>query len=234
MLHIQKQIQKNANKEKAKVYQRFFKTGKWEYGEGDVFLGLTVPQSRIIAKQFLDLSFVDIETLLQSKYHEERLIGLLILVENYKNKKTTLQQKKKIYHFYIQNTAFVNNWDLVDSSADKIVGEFLSDKKKDLLHKLVASKNIWERRIAIVATFAFIRKNQFQETFQITEKLLNDNHDLLHKAAGWMLREAGKRNQEQLELFLQQHYKKMPRTMLRYSIERFDEGKRKRYLIGTM
>lgn len=230
MLLIQKQIRNHANPEKAKIYQRFFKTGKGEYGEGDIFLGLTVPQSRVIARQFLSLSFEDIKILLQSKYHEERLIALLILVENFKNKKTTKEQKEKIYLFYLQNTKYVNNWDLVDLSADKIVGEFLFDKEKKPLHKLVTSKNLWERRIAIIATFAFIRKKQFCETFQITEKLLHDNHDLLHKAAGWMLREAGKRDQAELELFLKQHYKKMPRTMLRYAIERFEEEKRLQYL----
>ena len=229
MEELTKTLQQKANQEKARIYQRFFKTGKGEYGEGDVFLGLTVPETRAIAKQFSHISLNEIKQHLNSKFHEERLAALLILVNNYQKTKD-----EEIVKFYLNNTKLVNNWDLVDLTADKIIGSNLLDKDKSILYKLVESNNLWERRIAIISTFAFIKNNQFEDALNISKTLLKDKHDLIHKAVGWMLREVGKRNQETLENFLKQHYKLMPRTMLRYAIEKFPEALRKMYLKGNI
>ena len=225
---LRNDLQKAKNKEKSLIYQKFFKTGKGEYGEGDVFLGLTVPQSRKIALKYSDLSKKEISSLFQSKIHEERLIALLILVNNYKN------NKEDIVNYYLSSSKYINNWDLVDLSADKILGAFLLDKEKSILYKLAQSSNIWERRIAIISTFHFIKNNQFEETTKISEILLKDNHDLIHKAVGWMLREMGKRDIKILESFLKSNYKNMSRTTLRYAIERFPEETRKKYLRGKI
>lgn len=253
-----------ANPEKAKTLQRFFKTGKGEYGEGDIFLGIPVPQVRKISKKYLNLTIQEIDSLLESKIHEERLIALLILVEKFKtsrfarstkkynanldgtqesknrsakildeNKKNKIEQRR-IFDYYLANTKNVNNWDLVDLSAEKIVGEFLNNEDKSILYHLAKSKNIWERRIAIISTFNFIKKRKFGETLAVSEILLKDEQDLIHKAVGWMLREVGKRDKNVLELFLKTHYKEMPRTMLRYAIEKFPEEKRKAYLKGEI
>lgn len=230
MKSFKEELNSKANPEKAKILQRFFKTGKGQYGEGDIFLGITVPESREIAKKFPSLPLDQIKFHLQSKIHEERLIALLILVENYKKSK----EKIKIVNFYLENTDKINNWDLVDLTADKILGNYLLNKNKNTLYKLAKSDNIWERRIAIISTFHFIKNNQFQDTFQISQILLNDKHDLIHKAVGWMLREIGKRNQEELERFLKENYKSIPRTSLRYAIERFPEDKRQMYLKGAI
>ena len=221
-------LQKLENSQKAKILSRFFKTGKGEYGEGDIFLGITVPQTRSIAKKYTNLNLKDLEKLLSSKIHEHRLIALLILIENYR--KDSIEHKNSIFNFYLKNTKFINNWDLVDLSAPNIVGNFLLDKDKSILYNLAKSSNLWEKRIAIISTFAFIRLYKFKHTLKISEVLMNDNHDLIHKAVGWMLREVGKRNKEVEEKFLNQHYMKMPRTMLRYAIEKFDNNKRKKYL----
>ena len=221
-------FQKLRNPQKAKILSRFFKTGKGEYGEGDIFLGITVPQTRAIAKKYTHLNLKDLEKLLSSKIHEYRLIALLILIENYK--KASIENKNLIFNFYIKNTKFINNWDLVDLSAPHIVGNFLLDKDKSILYNLAKSSNLWEKRIAIISTYAFIRLYKFKHTLKISEILMNDNHDLIHKAVGWMLREVGKRNKEVEEKFLNQHYMKMPRTMLRYAIEKFENNKRKKYL----
>ena len=221
-------LQKLENSQKAKILSRFFKTGKGEYGEGDIFLGITVPQTRAIAKKYTHLNLKDLEKLLSSKIHEYRLIALLILIENYK--KASIENKNLIFNFYIKNTKFINNWDLVDLSAPHIVGNFLLDKDKSILYNLAKSSNLWEKRMAIISTFAFIRLYKFKHTLKISEVLMKDNHDLIHKAVGWMLREVGKRNKEVEERFLNQYYKKMPRTMLRYAIEKFDNNKRKKYL----
>ena len=221
-------FQKLRNPQKAKILSRFFKTGKGEYGEGDIFLGITVPQTRAIAKKYTHLNLKDLEKLLSSKIHEYRLIALLILIENYK--KASIENKNLIFNFYIKNTKFINNWDLVDLSAPHIVGNFLLDKDKSILYNLAKSSNLWEKRIAIISTYAFIRLYKFKHTLKISEILMNDNHDLIHKAVGWMLREVGKRNKDVEEKFLNQHYKKMPRIMLRYAIEKFDNNKRKKYL----
>ncbi len=216
------------NKEKAKILAGFFKTGKGEYGEGDIFLGISVPESRKIAKQYTFLPPSEILLLLQNKIHECRLVALLILVEKFKSSDSL--QQKEIIDFYLRNTKYINNWDLVDLSADKILGAHLFDKNKVILHQLAESNNLWERRIAIISTFHFIKKNKFDETLHIAELLLHDRHDLIHKAVGWMLREVGKRNKMVEEEFLKKHYKIMPRTMLRYAIEKFPEEERKEYL----
>ncbi len=227
---LKKETLSKANPEKARILKTFFKTGKGEYGEGDSFLGITVPESRKIAIKYSHLSLSDINELLESKIHEERLVALLILVNNYKSS----QEKENIFNFYLKNTKYINNWDLVDLSADKIVGDHLINKDKSILYNLAKSNNIWERRISIISTFHFIKNNQFDDTLKISKILLNDTHDLIHKAVGWMLREIGKRVQEVEEHFLKQHYKLMPRTMLRYAIEKFPEEKRNAYLKGAV
>jgi len=230
--HVNKEIEKYSNKEKAKLLQGFFKTGKGEYGEGAVFLGITVPKQRQIAERFKDIGLNEIQELLNSQIHEKRLIALLILVERFK--KSDEKGKKEIFEFYLNNTKRINNWDLVDLSAPNIVGAFLLDKNRDTLHKLAISENLWEKRISIISTFAFIRNNEVEDTLNISKSLLRDKHDLIHKAVGWALREVGKKNQEALEDFLRKHYKIMPRTMLRYSIEKFPEEKRQKYIKGKI
>ncbi|MFC1727052.1 DNA alkylation repair protein [Patescibacteria group bacterium] len=214
--------------QKAKDLGRFFKTGPGEYGEGDVFWGLTVPQQRLVAKKFIDLPLVEIKRLLGDKVHEVRLTSLLILVSKFQ--KAGEKERQAIVDLYLKNTRFVNNWDLVDLSAPRILGAYLLDRDRSLLYKLAKSKNLWEKRISVLATFAFIREKQFRDSLKISEILLNDNHDLIHKAVGWMLREVGKQDQAIEEKFLKKHYRKMPRTMLRYAIERFEEKKRQFYL----
>jgi len=225
---LKKDLQYLANPEKAKILQRFFKTGKGEYGEGDLFLGITVPEQRKLAKKYYALSQKELQRLLSSSYHEHRLTSLLILVIKYS--KSDESGKQGIADFYLKNTRHINNWDLVDSSADKIIGDYLLGRERSILYKLAESENIWERRIAIMATFRFIKNNQFKDTLKISELLLKDNHDLIHKAVGWMLRETGKRDMATEEAFLMKHYKKMPRTMLRYAIEKFDQQRRRTYL----
>ena len=225
---LKQDLQKLADTEKAKTLQRFFKTGKGEYGEGDVFLGITVPDQRKIAKKHSDSTLKEVQKLLSGKIHEHRLTALLILVIKYN--KADERGKKEIVDFYLKNTKNINNWDLVDLSADKILGAYLIDKDKSILYKLVRSDNLWDRRIAIMATFHFIKNGKFKDTLKISGMLLNDKHDLIHKAVGWMLRETGKREQATEERFLKKYYKNMPRTMLRYATEQFDENKRKFYL----
>ncbi len=224
--NVKKELNKLANQEKAKIMQRFFKTGKGQYGEGDIFIGLKVPEQREIAKKYINLNLNEIEKLLKSEIHEYRLTALLILTYQFPESK----QKEKIINFYLKNTKYINNWDLVDLSADKILGEYLINKNKDILYKLAKSNNLWEKRTAIISCFNFIKNNQFDDALKISEILLNDEHDLIHKAVGWMLREIGKRNIKEEEVFLKKHYKQMPRTMLRYSIERFPDKKRKFYM----
>ena len=227
--NLQKDLEKLKNPEKAKILARFFKTGKGEYGEGDIFLGIQVPDTRKIAKKYTNLDFKDVEELLRSKIHEHRLAALLVLREKFT--KANNKEKAKIFNFYLKNTKKINNWDLVDLSAEQIIGSYLKDKDKLILSRLAKSNNLWEKRISIISTFSYIKSNQFEETFRISEILLNDKHDLIHKAVGWMLREIGKRDQRVEEIFLKKHYKEMPRTMLRYAIEKFDEDKRKFYLM---
>jgi len=226
---LKKELSDLANPEQAKVLQRFFKTGKGEYGEGDIFLGVTVPIQRKIAKKYSGIGLYKLQELIKSAIHEHRLISLIILIEKYNN--SDEEDKGNIFNFYLKNTKNINNWDLVDISAPKVFGNFLFDKKKNVLYKLANSNNLWERRIAIVSTFDFIRREEFADTLRIAELLLKDEHDLIHKAVGWMLREVGKRDVIILEDFLKEHYKEMPRTMLRYAIEKFPEEKRKIYLM---
>ncbi len=225
-------INKMSNPEQAKILSLFFKTGNGEYGEGDEFLGIKVPVSRRLAKQFKDLTLEEIQDLLNSSIHEERLIALFILTEQFR--KGDEKKKDNIYKFYLNNTKHVNNWDLVDLSAEKIVGAYLLDKNKSILFKLARSKNLWERRIAVMSTFHFIKNGVYDSTLEISNILLKDKHDLIHKAVGWMLREIGKRNLKAEEEYLKKHYKTMPRTMLRYAIEKFPEKKRQAYLKGEV
>ena len=221
-----------ANPNKAEFLAGFFKTGKGQYAEGDCFLGITVPAIRQLARQFRQLGLTDCERLLQSAYNDERLLALLILVEQYQKGDAGI--KNKVYQVYLNNRHRVNNWNLVDSSASCIVGAHLLRQDRSLLYQLAQSRSLWERRIAVLATFAFIRAGDFADTLKLTEQLLGDKHDLMHKACGWMLREVGKRNQSVLEGFLRQHYAVMPRTMLRYAIERFAPTKRIGYLTGKI
>jgi len=258
-----------ANKEKAKQLQRFFKTNKGEYGEGDICIGVVVPDQRKVACEFKDAGFLVIKKLLASKVHEHRLTGAIILVNQFKEADKEYKRysqprhselvsrsyiprqtykilkrvqddgggahskshnmRGKIFDFYLKNTRRINNWDLVDLSAPYL-GAHLLDCDRSIIYQLAKSKNIWERRIAIMFTYAFIRENQLEDTFRVAELLLRDEHDLIHTAVGWMLREAGKRDQRAEELFLEKHYKHMPRTMLRYAIEKFSESKRKQYM----
>ena len=221
-----------ANKEIAEHSQRFFKTGKGEYGESDIFLGIRVPVLRKLVNKYRGISLEEVSKLLHSKFHEERLLAVLMLVQLFKTGGD--EEQKQIYNLYLDNIEFINNWDIVDISAGNIVGAYLHQKDKALLYRLVYADNLWERRISIISTFYFIRQNEFDDTLKIAEILLNDKEDLIQKAVGWMLREVGKREIEIEEEFLQEHYMKMPRTMLRYAIEKFPETKRKMYLRGEV
>jgi 3-methyladenine DNA glycosylase AlkD len=228
---VKQDLQAFADPEKAKTFLRFFKTGKGEYGEGDVFIGVKVPDQRKVAKTYYkEISIREIEKLITSKIHEHRLTALLILT--YKYPKASLEEQKEIVDFYLAHTNYINNWDLIDLSAPKILGEYLLDKSKErqILYKFAKSKSLWERRIAILSTYTFIRAGQFDYTLAISEILLKDEHDLIHKGVGWMLREVGNINLKVEEDFLKKHFKKMPRTMLRYAIEKFDEKRRKFYM----
>ena len=230
--NITKRLRKLGNKRKAAISRRFFKTGPGEYGEGDIFIGIRVPELRKLAKEYHDLPIEEIENLLQSQIHEERLLALFILVGVFS--KADDAMRKSLYELYLKNTKFINNWDLVDASAEHIIGAYLMDKSKKPLYLLAQSKNMWERRISIMATFYFIKQHEFSETLKIAKILLLDREDLIHKAVGWMLREIGKRHQKTEEFFLKAHYNRMPRTMLRYAIEKFPETKRQQYLKGRM
>ncbi len=231
MNHIKQLLQSYADEEKAQNSLRFFKTGKGEYGEGDVFIGVTVPTQRKVAKQYYkDTTIEEAFELLKSKIHEHRLTALLILV--YKFQKSSIKEQERIANLYLKNAQYVNNWDLVDSSAHFILGPYLLQypEKRKILYILVKSKNLWERRIAIMTTFAFIKAEDYDDCLKLAKILLNDNHDLIHKAVGWMLREVGNRDLVTEESFLKEHFQKMPRTMLRYAIEKFSEEKRRFYL----
>ncbi len=225
---VVKEIKKYSSKEKAKTSQWFFKTEKGQYGFGDVFVGLTVPEMRIVSKKFNEIDLVQVQKLLNSKIHEERFIGLTIM--DLKFSKANNLLKKKIVDLYIKNTNNINNWDLVDTSASYILGQYLLDKKRDILYKLSKSKSLWERRISIIATYRFIKEGQFRDTLAISKNLLNDKEDLIHKAVGWMLREVGKKDEKILIKFLTDNISILPRTTLRYAIERFDDIRRKKFL----
>ncbi|MEK6873628.1 MAG: DNA alkylation repair protein [Nanoarchaeota archaeon] len=227
---IKSDLKKLAKKEKIPIYQNFFKTSHGQYGEGDIFIGVSVPNTRKVAKKYQNVSLNVIEKLLTSKIHEERLCAFEILC--FKYEKSIDEEKREIYNFCLENRKGMNNWDLVDLTAPYIIGDFLSNKNKEreILYKLAKSNNLWDKRISIISTAAFIKNNQFQDTIKISEILLKDKHDLIQKAVGWMLREVGKRDKKTLLDFLNKHYRKMPRTMLRYSIEKFPEPERKKYL----
>jgi 3-methyladenine DNA glycosylase AlkD len=211
--------------------KQFFKTGKGEYGEGDRFLGIRVPMIRQQVRKRRDTPLSEATKLLQSPYHEERLFALLLLVHQFD--KGDDKQRGLIYRLYLNSTKHINNWDLVDSSAPYIVGPHLADKDRRVIHRLSRSKSLWERRIAVMSTCHFVKRNQFDDTLELAESLLADEEDLIHKAVGWMLREVGKRDGAAERGFLRKHYRDMPRTMLRYAIEQFPERERKRYLAGT-
>jgi 3-methyladenine DNA glycosylase AlkD len=230
--NIQRKLQELGSREKAEVLQRFFKTGPGEYGEGDIFIGVKVPELRKLAKEYKGITVKEVKQLLRSAIHEERLLALFILVRKYSKGNET--EKKRIYELYLKSTQFINSWDLVDVSAHHIIGAFLVDKGKEPLYRLAKSMNLWERRISIISTFYFIKHDKYEETLKISEILLKDEHDLIHKAVGWMLREIGKRHMPTEEKFLRKHYKRMPRTMLRYAIEKFPEDKRQEYLKGKI
>ncbi|MBS3166082.1 DNA alkylation repair protein [Candidatus Woesearchaeota archaeon] len=231
-------MQQLANPEKAKLLSGFFKTGKGEYGEGDIFWGIVVPEQRKIAQKYIELSLPEIQKLLSSKIHEHRLTALIILTLQYKKEEKEKGEqegektREKIFNFYLNNTKYINNWDLVDLSAPNIVGSYLlhKDSKDRLILYKLAKSHLWDRRISILATFTFIKNNQLEDSLKLAEILLNDKHDLIHKAVGWMLREIGKRDQSVEEKFLNKHYQTMPRTMLRYAIEKFDEKKKRYYM----
>ncbi len=223
-------LESKASAEKADALSRFFKMGKGQYGEGDIFFGVVVPEQRKIAREFRELSFSEIEKLLASPYHEARLTGLLVLTYAYGC--ADGEKKKRIYDFLLDHRAAMNNWDLVDTIAPKIVGGYLLSHRSErkLLRTFSKSENLWERRIAIVSTFAFIRDGEFDETLAICKTLLGDRHDLIHKATGWMLREVGKRDEPTLRGFLDTHASLMPRTMLRSAIERMREAEKGKYM----
>jgi 3-methyladenine DNA glycosylase AlkD len=225
---IKTELENLGDLEKKEKLQKYFKTGKGEYGEGDIFLWISVGEQRKIAKRYRELEIQSVEKLLHSKIHEYRLVALLILVEKFK--KANQDERKNIVELYLNNTEWINNWDLVDLSAHKILGEYLKNKTKTILYNLAESEDLWERRISIISTFALIRNGDYNESLKIAEMLLNDEHDLIHKAVGWMLREVGKRDQVKEEAFLMKFYKTMPRTMLRYSIEKFDKNKKQFYM----
>lgn len=229
---LKKALAQNSSAVKAEKAKRFFKTAKGEYGEGDIFIGVSVPDIRLVAKEYADTPLKEISQLLDSKIHEERLLGGILLVNRYK--KSKINEQKEIYHFFLRNRRSMNNWDLVDTTAPNIIGEycFQSGLHRDM-DKLLKSKHHWDRRMAILSTFAFIRKNQLQLTFEYARHLMPDKEDLMHKATGWMLREAGKRDLKSLEHFIQEHGREMPRTMLRYSIEKFPIKKREKILRDT-
>jgi 3-methyladenine DNA glycosylase AlkD len=229
-LNLINDLQKLANKKQAEILSRFFKTGKGQYGEGDIFWGIKVPIQREVAKKFKEILIKELQKTINHPVHEVRLTSALILT--YKFPKSSVEQKKEIVNFYLKNTKYFNNWDLVDLSAPKILGEYFlkNPDEKEILYKLAKSKNLWEKRIAMLTTYTFIKKKEFNDALKISEILLNDSHDLIHKAVGWMLREIGKMDQKIEEEFLQKHYKKMPRTMLRYAIEKFSEQKKNFYM----
>jgi len=230
--HIRAALGRHADPRQAEILRRFFKTGPGQYGEGDIFLGVKVPQTRAVARQFSLFPLEETLSLLKSVVHEERLLALLLMVDQYS--KGAESVRNKIYKSYLANTRHINNWDLVDLSAPQIVGAHLVERDRSILRKLAVSSSLWERRISVIATFHFIKNGDLTDTFVIAEKLLSDAHDLIHKAVGWMLRETGKRDMAAEEDFLRRHYKSMPRTMLRYAIERFPEKKRRAYLKGTV
>jgi 3-methyladenine DNA glycosylase AlkD len=229
---IQRELESLADPGHALILQRFFKTGAGEYGQGDRFRGLRVPVLRKVARKYRHLPLAATVSLLQSAFHEDRLLALLILMQHYYPGDAACRDE--IHRLYLEHRGLVNNWDLVDASAPHLLGHYLRDRPKDTLIQLAISRVLWERRMAIIATFDFIRQGHYDDTLGVARLLLGDPEDLIHKAVGWMLREVGKRQVAVAEAFLQAHYRRMPRTMLRYAIERFPEARRQAYLKGTV
>lgn len=225
---VEYELKKHGSPKKAEASAWFFKTAKGQYGYGDKFIGVSVPEQRLIAKKFKELALDEIQKLLNSKLHECRLTALIILVNQFK--RADEKMRKEIYNFYLANTKNINNWDLVDSSASQIVGAYLLDKDHRLLYKYVSSASMWERRIAVISTFAFIARNDFDDTIKLAKLLMNDKEDLMHKAVGWALREIGKKDITVLDNFLKENAHLLPRTTLRYAIEKYPEATRKKYL----
>ena len=229
---LQRELRRFADPRDAEVLQRFFKTGPGEYGEGDRFLGVRVPRLRALAREFRSMPREQVLALLRSAWHEERLLALLLLVEQYR--RGSDDDREAIHEAYLAHTAHIDSWDLVDGSAEHIVGAHLDPAKPALLERLARSESVWERRIAILATFHWIKRGDPGLALRLARLLLQDRHDLIHKAVGWMLREVGKRDLAAEEAFLREHYRTMPRTMLRYAIERFPEELRRQYLRGEV
>jgi len=229
---IRQQLKKLSNDKKAIFYQRFFKTAPGEYSHGDQFIGVTVPHLRALSKQFKELPRTETLKILTSPIHEERLLALFILVLQYQRGDD--KQKKSVYDFYVKKRKYVNNWDLVDTTCHKIIGAHLHTREKDLLYKLAKSRSLWDKRIAMMSTYYFIKREHYEDALNIAELLKDDSHDLIHKVVGWMLREIGKKDLSIEETFLKKYYKTMPRTMLRYAIEHFPETLRKKYLLGKV
>lgn len=225
---LREDLRRLSRPDKAEALGRFFKTGKGQYGEGDLFLGVVVPDQRRVAAKYSCLAGKELRKLISSPIHEERLVCLIILILKFR--KSDFNGRKEIFDFYLKHLSHVNNWDLVDISSGVIVGEYLLDKDRSLLYELARSEKLWERRISIISTSAFIKTNDFRDALRLARLLLPDKHDLIHKAVGWMLREVGKRDLKVLQTFLDEHHKKMPRTMLRYAIEKFPEHERRAYL----
>jgi 3-methyladenine DNA glycosylase AlkD len=229
---IRRRLMAHADSSSVPILQSFFKTAVGEYGEGDVFVGVRLPAIRNVSRECRGAGIRVIDSLLRSRVHEERLLALLMLVEAFTDGEEAA--RRSVYTFYLSRTAFINSWDLVDSSAAPIAGGWLYERSRAPLRRLAKSSSLWERRIAIVATHYFIRRDDLDETFRIADVLLDDSHDLIHKAVGWMLREAGNRDRTAERRFLKTRYHRMPRTMLRYAIEKFPERERKQYLQGTV
>tara|TARA_Y100000310_G_scaffold249220_1_gene255244 strand:+ start:1780 stop:2463 length:684 start_codon:yes stop_codon:yes gene_type:complete len=221
---MKKELQNIADPELGKNYARFFKTGKGDYGEGDKFLGMRVPTLRKVVKKYKDMDLTEVEELLHGEYHEYRQGAIFILIHQYE------KDPKRIVNIYLKNTKYINNWDLVDISAHKVLGRYLEDKDRDMLYQLARSKDLWEKRISIISCFWFIKDKDFKDAIKISEMLLHDDHDLIHKAVGWVLREVGKKDKAVEEKFLKKYHKVMPRTMLRYSIEKFSKEEREFYM----
>lgn len=229
---IRRRLMAHAHPSDIAILQRFFKTGPGQYGEGDRFIGVRVPAMRLVCRECRGAGLEEIRTLLRSRVHEERLFALLLLVDAFKH--ADERGRRGICALYLSHTAFINNWDLVDLSAAQIVGPWLRERNRAPLRRLAKSSSLWERRIAIIATLDFIKRGEFEDTFRIADLLLDDDHDLIHKAVGWMLREVGNRDGRAERRFLKDRYQRMSRTMLRYAIEKFPEAERKRYLAGAI
>jgi 3-methyladenine DNA glycosylase AlkD len=236
LMSLENDFKNLENEEVALKSQRFFKTSVGEYGEGDIFLGIRTPELRNLVKKYKSLPFKDIETLLYSKYHEKRLLGAFFLVKLFKESKKDIKKQEEVYNFYLKHKSQMNNWDIIDTTAPHVIGAYLLAKEnKDILYDLAISDSLWDRRISIISTWFFVRNSQYYDLLKIAKILMNDKEDLIHKAVGWMLREVGKKDLELEENFLiENNYKNMPRTMLRYAIEKFEESKRQKYLKGYM